>query len=273
MNPSIEAQETDDFSHRIINDSRHPLIRRVVDVMRSTTSKPRTLVIDDEENILQAMATGVEIDAIYASAGSAMEVDSQLSTAECFHKIDENVMKTLFKGDKRARVFALARAPKLASLSDLVTRSGDIVVLDGVRIAGNIGAIIRSACAFEASGVILLGSGLSHVFDRRVLRSSRGLVFSIPVILAETDEVSAFLSAEEIPIVSLAADGDSSLSGIGPTAERVALLMGSERDGASTNLEALSTWRCSVPMNQNVESLNVSVAAGIALYERRRLIL
>lgn len=256
----------------MIDDISHPVVRRVADVMRSTAPRPRTLIVDDEENIRQAIAAGVQIDSLYATPGVELGAEFQTDvTAAPLHLVQDNVMKGLFKAEKRSRVFALARAPKPATWDDVTARGGDLIVLDGVRIAGNIGAIIRSACAFDAAGIILLDSGLSNVFDRRLIRASRGLAFSIPMIIADGSELAEFLRAEHIPLASLAADGDAPLWSIGAAAERIALLMGSERSGASAELENLADWRCSVPMSPGIESLNVSVATGIALYERRRL--
>lgn len=102
--------------------------------------------------------------------------------------------------------------------------------LDGVLIPGNIAAIIRSACAFAAAGLILLDSSLRTIHDRRLIRASRGLSFTIPI------------------------------------------LMDVERAGPSAELAARAEPRYAVRMAAGVESLNVSVAAGLALDERGRSI-
>lgn len=254
----------------VIDDVRHPAVRRVADVMRSKSAKPRTLIIDDEENIRQAVAAGLNIESLYATPTSSGIQDLEsVTTPSSFHTLGESVMKSLFTGDKRSRVFALARAPRMARWRDISRPHRDVLALDGVRIPGNIGAIIRSASAFGTAGVVLLGSGLVNVFDRRIIRASRGLVFSTPVILATPSEFRQFLRTEQIPLASLAADGDTPLSSISKLRERIALLVGSERIGASAELEQVASWRCSVPMSHNVESLNVSVATGIALYQRQ----
>ncbi|WP_435299066.1 TrmH family RNA methyltransferase [Timonella sp. A28] len=253
----------------VIDDVRHPAIRRVVDVIRSKSAKPRTLIIDDEENIRQAVSAGLEIESLYVTPRfeNAEELQ-QFTKATSLYVLGESAVKTLFKGDKSSRVFVLAKAPRLATWRDVASRTGDVLALDGVRIAGNIGAIIRSASAFDAAGVVLLDSDLTNVFDRRIIRASRGLVFSIPVIIATKEEFTQFLRTEDIPLACLAADGETPLSSISTLDGRISLLLGSERTGASTELEDAAKWRCSVPMNPNVESLNVSVATGIALYAR-----
>ena len=255
-----------------IDDARHPAVRRVADVLRNRSPRPRTVLIDDEENIAQAIRAGVRILAVYAAIGeseTARRVQEASRSTE-LHLLDDEVMRMLFTGEKHARVFALARAPRAASWNDLAASGGDMLVLDGVRIPGNIGAIIRSASAFDAAGVILLDSGLRTIHDRRLIRASRGLSFTIPILIATRTELDAFLGAEGLPLAVMTADADAPLETIRQATGRVAILMGAERTGPSDELAARADHRYAVPMAAGVESLNVSVAAALALYERRR---
>jgi TrmH family RNA methyltransferase len=255
-----------------IETHRNPAVTRVADVLRSRSSKPRTILIDDEENIAQAVHAGVHILTIYTSADrveTGVRPCREASVRE--HVVlGGQVLRSLFAGEKHSRVFALGRAPKQASWADLAARQGDLLVLDGVRIAGNIGAIIRSACAFNIAGIVLLNSDMRSIYDRRLLRASRGLLFMIPTLTATHAELESFLASERISLASITADATTPLSGISRVSGRLAILMGSERSGASTALDSAAARRFAVPMMPGVESLNVSVAAGLALYERRR---
>lgn len=256
----------------VIDDARHPAVRRVADVLRSRTSKARTILIDDEENIVQAVRAGVEIITLYFSADLFEDASrSRLvrSTADV-QVLSHEVLRGLFAGEKQSRMFALARAPKTASWRSLSTRQGDLLALDGVRIPGNIGAILRSACAFGIAGVVLLESGLTSIYDRRLIRASRGLVFTIPVMICTHGDLAAFLHTQQIPLAALTADANDSLDAINQVPTRLAILMGSERTGPSDVLAHKAKYRYGVPMMPGVESLNVSVAAGIALHERHR---
>lgn len=256
----------------VIDSPHHPAAARVADVLRSRSSRPRTLVIDDEENIAQAIRAKVTIIAVCTSVSElddALGLQKKAPSADV-HVFTDEVMSSLFGHERRSRVFALAHAPRPASWRDIADAPGDLVVLDAVKIAGNIGAIIRSSCAFGAAGVVLVDSGITSIYDRRLIRASRGLLFSIPVLLATASEVETFLRAERMLLASMTADATSPLTAIAATAERVAILMGSERRGASDALTAIAGQRYAVPMAPGVESLNVSVAAAIALYERRR---
>ncbi|MDA4893341.1 hypothetical protein PFZ55_41415 [Streptomyces sp. MS2A] len=268
--PLSHAEDRTDET--VVRDPRHPAIRRVADVLRSRSPRPRTIVVDDEENVAQAIRAGVRIATVYAAESheeAGRRVHAQAPSA-AFVVVADRVLRALFGSDKLVPVFALAVAPASPTWAGLSRRPGDVLVLDGVRIPGNIGAIVRTACAFDVAGVVLVDSGLSSVHDRRLIRASRGLVFSLPVLRTTAAGLEGFLAAERIPLVSLAADAGAPLSGVAAIPGRIAILMGAERRGASRRLDGLARWRYAVPMTAGVESLNVSVAAGIALYERSR---
>ncbi len=260
---SVTTEET-------IDDVRHPVARRIADVLRNRSARPRVFVIDDEENILQALRCGVRIDSLYTTGGTdPAPFHPAVGGAIPSHTLSPAVMRHLFGGQKQCRVFALAHSPRPPALPDL-NAMGDIVVLDGVRLVGNIGAIIRTACALGAAGVVLIDSGLTTTLDRRLVRASRGLVFAVPVILASRGEFHEHARREGLPLACLTADAPEPLSAIRSVPKPLALVVGGERHGVSDEWDALAPRRYSIPMDPDVESLNVSVAAAIALYENRQ---
>lgn len=254
----------------VIDSPRHPVARRISDVLRSRSGKPTTFVIDDHENIAQAVAQGIRLDSLYVAESPtkpAFWEVADLDPGVPAYGLSPEVVRALFGEQKLSRCFALAHAPRPPRLRDLTGSPGDIVVLDGVRLVGNIGAITRTACALGAAGVVLLDSGLRTVLDRRLIRASRGLVFAVPVILATREQFTGFVAREDLALASLSADAPIGLNSIRRVRERLALVMGGERDGVSPQLDALTDHRYAIPMASHAESLNVSVAAGIALYE------
>jgi 23S rRNA (guanosine2251-2'-O)-methyltransferase len=154
-------------------------------------------------------------------------------------------------------------------LLDLARDSGRpplIVALDGVTDPRNLGAVVRSAAAFDAHGVV--------VPQRRAVgmtasawRTSAGAAARIPVARA-VNLARALGSYQDagLQTVGLAADGDVELHEYDGFADPVALVVGAE----GTGLSRLVRERCDVvvriPIDRDTESLNVSVAAGIALY-------
>lgn len=255
----------------IIESASDPAVRRIIDVTKGSRSNIKTTLIEDPEPLVQCLKAGVEFAEIYG-------IETQPPPAELLDLCRErnipvrlfatSVVNQVFKGERKPKTFGIARVPRPSRFSDLAKRSGDIVVLDGVKIVGNIGAITRSALALGASGIVLVDSDLTSVADRRLIRSSRGYVFSMPIVLATREEAISFIREEGIPMVVLDSDGEVPLKSLGDNPERLALLFGSEKGGASELFEEAASASISIPMVSSTESLNVSVSVGIVLHER-----
>lgn len=259
--------------HAVIEEPYHRVARRIADVLRNRSTDPKTILVDDLENIQQATRSGIKIDSIYVTEGTSSAIKSEvLMTAgqTPVYMLSRMVVGRLFGDEKRTRVFALAREPRSAQFSDLSATDGDVIILDGVRLAGNIGAIIRSSVGFGISGLVLLDSGLKSIFDRRLIRASRGLVFTLPVVLATPEELAEYVHRENMAVGILTAHATDNLDLFGSIPDRMAIILGSERQGVSERLQGIAKYGCSIPMSPEIDSFNVSVSAGIALYERSR---
>jgi TrmH family RNA methyltransferase len=142
-----------------------------------------------------------------------------------------------------------------------------VVVLDGLETPGNIGSIIRSADAVDAKAIIITNKQ-AHLFHPLMIRSSRGACFKIPIIEEEARVVQSYLLDNNYEIVL--AD---------PHAEKyyyeqsyknhTALIMGSERFGISPQWFEKEHLPVSIPMMGDCDSLNVSIATTVLLYDVR----
>lgn len=254
----------------VISSRSDPQVQRIDDLVRRPRAATRTLLVEDPEPLSHALEAGVEVIGVYAVEGA--DVGAQLGAAArsrgvTVQEIAVAVWNELFRGERKPDVVGVARAPRAARLTDLADRAGDVVVLDGVRIVGNIGAAVRTAYALGAAGVVLVDSELPDVLDRRVVRASRGYVFSLPVVTVTREEAVAGLRELGVAPVAFAADGELAPADLAGLRERVALVFGSEKRGASAELVA-DARTVAIPMRATAESLNVSVAVGIALGAR-----
>ena len=84
----------------------------------------------------------------------------------------------------------------------------DIVALEDLTISGNIGAIVRSSLAFGIGGIVLLNAEPVDIYDRRLIRASRGHIFSLPVVTATTEELIRFCKQNDLPILVMAVQAD-----------------------------------------------------------------
>jgi 23S rRNA (guanosine2251-2'-O)-methyltransferase len=144
-----------------------------------------------------------------------------------------------------------------------------VIVLDGVEDPHNLGAIIRSAHALGANGVIIPKDRAVGVTPA-VAKASAGAVERCPIArvtnVAKTIEA---LKDEGIWSVALAADGDAPLARVdlsGP----IALVLGSEGEGLRPLVKKTCDYAAHIPMTGDLDSLSVSAAAAVALYEVSR---
>jgi tRNA G18 (ribose-2'-O)-methylase SpoU len=146
-----------------------------------------------------------------------------------------------------------------------------ITVLEDVRDPENVGAVFRSACALGAAGV-LLSRGSADPLNRKAIRVSAGAALTLP--FARVDDMRGALDAAHATgytVVALVTDGDVDLTDVTcPPGSRVVLLFGSERDGLSARAREAADRRVRIPIGAGVDSLNVAVAAGIALHHVAR---
>jgi TrmH family RNA methyltransferase len=141
-----------------------------------------------------------------------------------------------------------------------------IVFCVGVQDPGNLGTIIRSADAFGASGIIL-SKGTVDLYNPKVVRSTMGSLFHLPIITVEDDqETIEHLKQKGVKIIATAVDAKKDVNTAdlkGP----VAVLVGNEGAGLPKGIVDLADERVKVPMLGKAESLNVGMAATVVLYE------
>lgn len=152
---------------------------------------------------------------------------------------------------------------------DEVMKKGSfIMALDGVRDPGNMGTIIRTALAADADA-LLLSADCVDIYNPKVVRSTMSAVMKMPVITA--DDMAGFLhgkKAEGFKIYASAIDETASDYRAVSYSGSVVVIVGNEANGVSDELIALSDKKIYIPMSNGMESLNVSVAAGLLMYER-----
>ena len=146
------------------------------------------------------------------------------------------------------------------------------VVCENINDPGNLGTIIRTAHGCGAAAVFLT-KGSADVYNSKVLRSTMGSVFHIPIIIGmEIQDLISIFKENKINIISTYLEGsvdvfDANLK------EKCALFIGNEARGASEYVIKNADCLVKIPMPGNAESFNASVAAGIVMYEavRQRL--
>lgn len=163
-------------------------------------------------------------------------------------------------------VLAIARIPDSAPDTLQLPPTARVVVLDGVQDPGNVGTILRTAAALGASAVLAM-PGTVDLWNAKVVRSAMGAGFHLPV-MACTWEALDHLRERQAMVLWGADAAGVALDSLAPPA-RLALLVGNEGAGLSTEGRLRTDAVVALPIVQQVESLNVAVATGIFLYQLR----
>jgi TrmH family RNA methyltransferase len=192
---------------------------------------------------------------------------AELRDATTVKEVTERELNDVAETESPQGVLAVARIRETPLDDVLLASDAVILVLDAVQDPGNLGTLIRSADAFGAAAVVAL-PGTADYWSSKVIRSTVGAAFRIPLVSAREDEVWAWLGQNDAAICGADMDGKPiesiELEG------RVAVVVGNEGAGLREETRKQLTQLVSIPMRGHAESLNVAVAAGILLYELSR---
>ena len=173
--------------------------------------------------------------------------------------VSKNVMKKLSSLDTPPNIIGVC---KMLSKKELGKK---VLLLDDIQDPGNLGTIIRSSVAFNVDSIVM-SLNTVDLYNPKVIRSTQGMIFKINIIKDDLGQVIEKLKSKNIPIYTTNVNGGENIKNINST-DSYGLIMGNEGNGVKDEISTLADRKIYIPMNSKVESLNVSVAASILLYE------
>lgn len=265
----------------------HPAQRKATAAAKAADrrkAKPSAEVVAGRNPVLECLRANVPSTALYVVLGT--EADDRLT--ESVHLAADRGISVLevsrpeldrLTGGAVHQGIGLQVPPfEYAHPDDLLAEAYEspepplLVALDGVTDPRNLGAVIRSAAAFGANGVLLpqrRSAGITAV----VWRTSAGTAAKLPIALATNlTRTLRALAADGMMIVGLDADGSTTVDDLSLATSPLVVVVGSEGRGLSRLVREACDETVSIPMSAGVDSLNAAVAAGIVLAEvaRRR---
>jgi TrmH family RNA methyltransferase len=156
------------------------------------------------------------------------------------------------------------------NLNDINKDNPFIIVYDRPSDYGNLGSIIRSANAFNIDGIIIIGHGVD-IYESKVIRASLGSVFFTKIVIVESMEVLEEYIQRQKAENNMVIIGTDSTGTVTPKEFKikrpVMVIIGNEAKGMSVKLKGVCDRIIRIPMKGNVNSLNVSCAASIIMWE------
>jgi TrmH family RNA methyltransferase len=233
---------------------------------RSVRTERRLFLADGPKAVEGALAAGC-VDEVFA-VPSRDRVLPDLPEGVRLTWVDERALASLSDAVTPAGVVALCRHVDLP-VAEAVAGAQLVAICADVRDPGNAGAVVRCADAAGADAVVLAGHSVD-LYNPKTLRASVGSAFHLPIAVEHSAE-AAVRAARDAGLTVLAADGagevglyDAELGG--PTA----WLFGNEAWGLPAELAGLADHRVAIPIHGRAESLNLSTAAALCLYESAR---
>lgn len=165
-------------------------------------------------------------------------------------------------------VIAVAKAENLALKDVHLSKNPLILVMAGVEKPGNLGAMLRTADAANLDAVVVCDP-LADLFNPNVIRSSLGCVFTVPVITTTSQQALAWLIEHQIQTLCTALTASKPYTEANFT-KPTAIVMGTEHDGLPREWLEASRHNIIIPMLGHIDSLNVSTAAAIVVFEALR---
>ncbi len=182
-------------------------------------------------------------------------------------KLDNKKAQALSKGGNHQGFFLKLKEYSTVSFKDL-KESSFIVVLDGLTDVGNIGAICRSAYSLGVDAII--ACGVKQLNYEAIARTSSGALLDLPFChMPNILDVANELKQCEFKLIGASMDGVS-LKRFELDTEKTALFLGSEGEGLSNKIIKKLDYKVSIEMANSFDSLNVSVAAGILIYNLKK---
>ena len=167
-------------------------------------------------------------------------------------------------------VLCAMRRPADRAVEEVCSTAKRVAVLEGVVDSTNIGAIFRSAAALGIDGVLLTNSCCDPLC-RRAVRVSMGTVFQVPWARVAEDWLQKLKSMNFKTAAMALSDNAISIDDLQlKVAEKLAIVLGTEGDGLSTDTISNCDYTVCIPMYHGVDSLNVAAASAVAFWELRK---
>lgn len=216
-------------------------------------------LLEGEKCIEEAISSGIEIQNIFVTEGYEKFADSsRIETTEAI----------------LSKISSTASAPKCVAVGKQMKRSWNrnfkrVVLLEDIKDAGNLGTILRTSCAFNVDAVILYGDTVD-LYNPKCVRASVGNLWKVPVFNVRGIDELKSLCKDFIPVATLPKSTNSTWLNDYVPASKLLIMFGTESSGLSNELidyAEKSGKFLTIEMSYKVESLNLSISAGIILYK------
>lgn len=251
---------------------QNPLIKEVYGLQQKKNRNQRGLfLIEGYKGVVEALKNGLDVRNIFISKD--FNQDLPPFAEDKIFICSEQVLAKISTTESPPDIVAVASQLKYSIQDMFSVKNPLIIVLENIKDPGNLGTIIRTAKAANVSGVILTDNTVD-IYNPKTVRSSSANLWKIPIVcLSEKTQIKEKLNKfvkNHFVATTVSQNKKQSVYYDISYNKPVVIMFGSEAEGISEELVEIADELITIPMNNEVESLNLSISVGIILYEAVR---
>ena len=247
-----------------ISSTKNEKIKELVKLQTAKGRKKAGMYLLEGEHLVEeAIKERAQIKLIVVTSNRLEDYQNLLAQTDVqLLVVSQDVFYKLSMTETTQGILAVVEIVK----QEMLPHKGRLIVLDAVQDPGNLGTIVRTADAAGFDAVVL-GTGTVDLYNDKVLRSMQGSHFHIPVFQANLQEYLPILKEKGVQVAVTALHRDSKDYSVLQGATDVAIVVGNEGQGVSSDVIELADVLVAIPMFGKAESLNVAIASALLMYK------
>ncbi len=228
-----------------------------------------SFLIEGKREISLAIKSGYEIEKIlfFSKICPEIEIKKWSDNLEII-EINKKIFEKIAYRKTTEGLIAIAKS-KVHHLSNLnLSKNPLILVAESIEKPGNIGALLRTADAAKLDAVIIANSKCD-LYNSNVVRSSVGCLFTNQIAIGSTSEVIHYLQKNNVTVYCASLQNSTAYH-LENFTKSSALVVGAEESGLSEDWKKIDAKNVIIPMQGKIDSINVSVAAAVLVFEAKR---
>ncbi len=261
--------------YKQISSTQNPLVKELLQLKEKSRARKKTglFLIEGQREILLALKGNYEFKKILFTPEiisiSELENLIDINSVECIEITLEVYEKLAYRSSTEG-VIAVAKTEQLSvEKLNFSTSTPLVLVAEAPEKPGNIGALLRTADAANVDAVII-ANPKTDIYNPNIIRSSIGCVFTNQIATGTTIEIIDYLKSNNISLYTAALTENAKNYISQDYKNATAIVVGTEATGLTEEWLNSATQSIIIPMQGAIDSMNVSVAAGILIFEAKR---
>lgn len=254
-----------------ISSTQNPLIKTIAILQEKSRErrKKELFIIEGKREISLALAGNYELEKILflpKLINSAFLIQFKATT---LIEVSQQVYDKIAYRNSTEGILAIAKTKSLSLEMIKLPKNPLILIAESPEKPGNIGALLRTADAANLDAVFIVNPK-TDMYNPNIIRSSVGCIFTNQIAIGSIAEINTFLKKHYITSYAAALTNNAAPYHKQDYTKSSALIVGTEATGLSPEFLADIDKSIIIPMQGKIDSMNVSVAAGILIFEAKR---